>query len=424
MKPNQRLISGVALAVATFAIAGCDDFLAVENPTVIESTTVNPVTDAETFSLSAQTDFFDAYDNIVVYGAFFSGEAWVDDTFPTRNDIAQRTIDPRNGTVNAEVFAPLASAIASNERVLNLFKGTPQENSINAARAALNSGFAIQLMAETFCQGVISKGTGITTADLGPPLGTAETINEAINRFMRAVELGTTLKNNAIVNAAQVGLARAYLQKGDLAQASAAAQKVPANFRYDALKVDDPSFRTRLGNTPFFFTALRPNLVVPPYYRALNDPRVTFTREKQPSTGQGGSLEFFAQTKYPGYGTNVRLASGLEARYVHAEAQLKLGNSAPAQALIAERRIPSSAEGDDFASGNPLLIELLDQKSRDFYLEGKHMGDFRRNPQATPYVPPAGSRFYNPSVGGNIGAQTCFLIPEQETSNNPNFPKS
>lgn len=420
MNIKRRSTLGAALVAATFATTGCNEFLEVENPTVIEASTVDAVQDAETFSLSAQTDFWDAFDNVAVYGAFFSGEAWVDDTFPTRNDIARRTIDPQNGTLNGEVFAPLVSSIAANERVLKLLQGTAGENSISAARAALSSGLAIELMAETFCQGVISTDL----QNLGAPLTTEQTLNEAIQRLQRAVALGTSLRNQEIVNAARVGLARAYLQKGDLANAASEAAKVPSSFVYNALKVDDPSQRGRLGNTQYFFTVLRPNLVVPPYYRALNDPRVPSTRDKQPPTGQGGQLVFHAQAKYTSWRQPVRLASGLEARYIAAEAELKRNNPAPALTLINERRAVAGLGIFAGVGTGAILRELLDQKSRDFYLEGKHLGDWRRNPEATPYVPAAGSTYYNPAVGGAFGTDRCLIVPEQETSNNPNFPKS
>ena len=43
---------------------------------------------------------------------------------------------------------------------------------------------------------------------------------------------------------------------------------------------------------------------------------------------------FYRQTKYVEWGDDVRLASGLEARYIAAEAQLKAGTPVAALALI------------------------------------------------------------------------------------------
>jgi len=70
-----------------------------------------------------------------------------------------------------------------------------------------------------------------------------------------------------------------------------------------------------------------------------------------------------------------------------------------------------------------VLAELMDQRARDFWLEGKHLGDWQRNPTATPYVPATGTPYYKPTQG-NFGNATCFPVPDIEINANPNFPKS
>ena len=67
------------------------------------------------------------------------------------------------------------------------------------------------------------------------------------------------------------------------------------------------------------------------------------------------------------------------------------------------------------------MTDLLDQKARDFYLEGTHMGDWRRNQTAAPYIPPSGTPYYNVTEGGVFGTQTCMPLPDDEVLNNPNF---
>src|SRR5690606_20576578 len=175
------------------------------------------------------------------------------------------------------LYQPLALAATSNLRILEMLQGTEKAVSVSSARAALHLAFSLQLMSETFCQGVLA---------LGAPMSREETAREAILYFQQAVELSTATVQPQLALAAQVGMARAYLQVGDFAAAAAAAAAVPADFRYDALKVDDASSRTRLGNTIFYYTAARPNLVVPPYYRVLGDDRVPFGLLTDPATGQ------------------------------------------------------------------------------------------------------------------------------------------
>lgn len=422
MNSKRSALTAAVLVTAAFA-GGCDNFLEVEHPGVIDAGTIDPVVEAETFSLSAQTNFFNAYDNVVVYGAFFTGEAWVDDTYAGRKDVGRRSVNDRDALLVADLYQPLALAATSNLDVLESLAGTEKEVSVSSARAALHLGFSLQLMAETFCQGVLA---------VGAPMTQEETAREAIRYLLQAVELANAVGQPNFALAAHVGLARAYLQVGDYAAAAAAASRVPAEFRYDATKVDDASSWDRVGNTIFYYTAARPNLVVPPYYRALADDRVPFglltDPAGQPVGGQGGMLAYFYQRKYAGFAAPVRLASGLEARYLGAEAELKLGNAALAIALAEERRsaFPMAQDGDavDFVADASPLRDLLDQKARDFYLEGKHMGDWVRNPEATPYVLPAGIGYYDAVYGGTVGGATCFVLPAVERENNPNFPRS
>lgn len=426
---NRFRFLGAVAAAAALGAGACDSLMEVDNPTVIDASTVDPVQDAPTFAQSALNNLWDAFDDAIIYGGWFSGEIWEGDSFPTRTDIGRRNIDfaegtgTTNGTVDDEVYAPLARAIATGERLQEILADAPDAASnINIARGAFASGYATLLEAELFCTVVISSSVD----NMGPPLTPAQAAEQAIVRLQRVVDITGNSDHEdaeALGLAARVGIARAHLFLGNNTQAATVAAQVPADFELYAPKVDDASYRTALGNTVYNLTLARPAIVVPPYYRALNDERVPFALGPAPAwplQAQDAHLDFYRQTKFEDYGDDIRLASGLEARYLAAEAQLKEGNAAAATALIAER----SAEGGDDAvftpSGNTLR-DLLDLKARDFYLEGTHMGDWRRNPDATPYVPAAGSPYYNPTEGGVFGTQTCMPLPDDEVLNNPNF---
>jgi hypothetical protein len=419
------MVAASAIVVTT----GCDDWLTVKNPTVIDAGTVDPVEDAPTFARSAMNNLFDAFDDAIVYGAWFSGEAWEGDSFPTRTDVGRRNIDysettgTTNSSVNGDVYAPLARAIATGERVQELLADASDVSSnINIARSAFASGYGIQLEAELFCQVVISSGPH----NLGAPLTSQQGAAEAEKRFRKVIEVGTangTTEGKNLAMAAQVGLARALLFQGKNGEAATEAAKVPADFKFEAPKLDDASYRAALGNTVYSFTLARPALVVPPYYRDLKDSRVTSELGPSPAwplKAQDNFLDFYRQTKYKNWDADIRLASGLEARYIAAEAMLKAGDPGEALALIAERK---AAGGADAAAGpgGSTLKQLLDQKARDFYLEGTHMGDWRRNPDDTPYVPASGTDYYNTSEGGKFGTQTCMPMPSAEVLNNDNF---
>ncbi|HET9013683.1 MAG TPA: RagB/SusD family nutrient uptake outer membrane protein, partial [Gemmatimonadaceae bacterium] len=90
-------------------------------------------------------------------------------------------------------------------------------------------------------------------------------------------------------------------------------------------------------------------------------------------------------------------------------------------ALIDARRAanqqPAYTGGLDAAS---VLTELFDQRAREFFLEGKRLADFRRNPAATRFVPATGSAYVKPGYAA-VGSQTCYPIPRAERDNNPNL---
>jgi hypothetical protein len=131
------------------------------------------------------------------------------------------------------------------------------------------------------------------------------------------------------------------------------------------------------------------------------------------------------QTKYLTYGDPIRLASGLEAQFIAAEAPLHAsGATGPALALIASERMtgnqsPYSGPTDTLS----VLTELLNQRAREFWMEGKKLGDIRRNPSVSlPAIltEPVGAPFFGPT-GGNFGSTFCAPIPPEEVNANPNL---
>ena len=106
-----RTTAGAALLLGT---AGCgDSFLKVTNPNVIDAATVDPVSGATTLALSAQQNFTFAIGWLASYVAWFTGEANVSDTFPTRNEFGYRTITDLNGSLASDVWSPMQQAAAS-----------------------------------------------------------------------------------------------------------------------------------------------------------------------------------------------------------------------------------------------------------------------------------------------------------------------
>jgi starch-binding outer membrane protein, SusD/RagB family len=418
MRKIVRAVSRTAAgAVFVLGATACgDDFVTVTNPNVIDAATVDPTASGALLAFSAQQNFVDMFGVLAMYGGWFSGEANVSDTFPTRNEFGIRNITDLNGSLNGDVWAPLSRAIASAKTVLDLELPNPTSN-LSLARAATFRGFAMLQMASDFCTGTFSSG---------PELNTNAMLDSASFWFTRAIEVGranATADGVALANASLVGRARAKLQRGDNAGAAADANAVPAGFTFNLRYTDDLANRNRLSNDLWIFSFTRGSISVAPWYRQ-NDPRVTYRvpgGSPPPSAvGQddvpGG---FHQQTKFPGFDSPMRLASKLEADYIAAEAS---ANVEQQLALIAARRAangrPAYSGPTDAAS---VKTELFNQRALEFYLEGKRVADFRRSPTSVaPTVTAAGQPYFKPGYG-NTGTDTCYPIPRTERDNNPNM---
>ncbi len=403
----------VLTGVAVIGLASCS--MNVDNPSVIDAGKFNPNNDGTTLALSAQTNFYIAFQSVAMFGGLISEEVWTGAVRLQTNRLAARNFVGTDD-INADFFAPLSLAIASNENAVSvLAKGANASTDLNLATAAMNLGFSLDVMAETMCSGVIQGGPELTDTQL---------LDTAVTAFTQAITVATAAgpAGAAIVNASNVGLARAYLQMGDFANAAATAALVPPDFVINVVTSANVSTQGVLGNT-YHFNSLQGQIIAPQLYR-IGDPRMPIDSTTPCATLN--QLPCVIQAKYTSYGDPIRLGSGLEAQYIQAEAELHgSGATSNALALIAARRAagaePAYSGGTDTLS---VISELLNQRARDFWMEGKKLGDIRRNPSVpltAVLADPAGAPFYTTSGGGTFGTNLCAPIPPEETNANPNF---
>jgi starch-binding outer membrane protein, SusD/RagB family len=413
---TQKILSRVAIAVASaVGVVGCNDFLTVKNPTVIEVTTLDPVADAPVLANSAIQNLAQAYGWLIMYTSWMAGETDVAETFPTRNEFGRRAVDPTNGSLSTDVWFPLSQSAASTYLVLEIDLPTPESNT-NYQKAHFALAWSFLFMAENFCQGAVRSGAPLTTATM---------LDSAIVHFTAAIDIGiaaNTTDSKSMSEAARVGRARAKLQKGDKAGATTDANAVPAAFNYTLAYFDDLSNRTRVGNRMWQFTADRGSIAIAPAWR-VNDPRVPqrvapsslLPQDANYTVDRG--LPYVIQNKYPGFASAIRLASKIEADYIVAEAAGTAAQLVQIQARRAANSQPVYAGPVDAAS---VLAEFETQRGLEFFLENKRLGDMVRNGAAVLFVPVPGSTYFKPGFSP-VGNQTCIPLPNTETDNNPNF---
>jgi len=412
---NLRRFARTAI-VAGALLAGCTNWLSVDNPTVIDKDALDPVADAAVLAKSAQQNFASAYGHLIVYSSWFVGETDVSETFPTRNEFGRRNITIQNGSLDTDVWFPLSQTVASAYLVLDASLPDPATN-INYARVNLFLGFSYLFMAEQFCRGTVRSG---------PELSTAAMLDSAVAHFTLAISQGDAAGSDGpnLANAARVGLARAQLQAGRLPEAIAAAGTVPAAFNYNLNYVDDLAQRFRLANRMWFYVRDRGSIAVAPIWRTTTSDtlRVPWLVQsvyapQDAAYASDRGVPYAIQQKFPDYNVPVRLASKLEADYITAEAQ---GTAAQLLLIDSRRAAFGQAPYAGLTDSNSVLTEFFTQKGLDFYLEGKRLGDFRRYPANIIGVPVPGSTYWKPGFSP-VGSDVCYPLPITEIDNNPNL---
>lgn len=421
MNQLKRALGIASVAVFGTMLAGCESFLEVDNPNNLETENIDPESDANLLGWSVFQEWISDISELSVQTAWFTGSAWVGDTFPTRNDYGRRDIP--NTTQDGGHWNDAGDNIYFARTTIQSIEAAGP--SLDLARAYFVSGESIRTLAETFCVGTIADFT-VSPPEAGMPMSTNELLDAAIADLTMVRNVASSVTGDdaadaqALSMAAQVHIARAHLQAGRASQASAAAAQVPADFHFELWHLDDSSNRA-LGNDVWSFSEARISLVVPPVFRAMadaGDPRIAYVDEGRPA--QDGVLNFYRQDKIKGWAAGDRWASGLEARYIQVEAEQ---NAAAMLDFINERRAFGNQDPFQQTSDmDVLMTELMEQKTRDFWLESStRMADFRRVPQYMSYIIPTGvDTYYKPDLG-IVGTDTCWPVPIAECQTNPNF---
>jgi hypothetical protein len=405
---------------AALGLTACK--LGVTNPAVIDASKFNPAADGTTLALSAQTNFYVAFQSVMFNGGLIADEIETGAIRLQTNNIASRNFVGTDD-IDPNFFSPLSLAASSNISAAEVLKkGSGAASDPNLALASMNAGFTLEIMAETMCESDLQAGPKLTDAQL---------LDSAIDRFKTAITVGTAASASDVVNASNVGLARAYLQAGKYAVAAQTAALVPGDFTSYIVTSANPA---TLTSTPYnglvglanldYVTKAIGQALAPALYQNLNDPRVQTETSTVTPTNAALPAPYIVDAKYNAYADPIRMTSGLEAQFIVAEAQLHSGNTGPALTLIASER---TAGGQGAYAGSPapdsVLAELLNQRAREFWMEGKKLGDLRRNPTVPlekVLTDSVGAKFYGVSHA-TFGNTFCVPIPPEETGANPNL---
>jgi hypothetical protein len=344
------------------------------------------------------------------------------ESFPDRISVDQRDIIPSNLSLVA-LFLDLSRARATADFASSQYNRL-DAGALGQSEVLSLAAYAYILFAENYCSGVpFSRLNDAGGIEYGDPQTRDQILTTAIAKLDSAITIATAKQDADLLNLARVGRARALLDLGRFADAATAATAVPTSFEY-LVRSSANSLRQNNGiwnytaNTFAFSVPDREGINGLPYLSA-DDPRLDVV-----ATGQRGfdrATPFNLQLKYPDLQSNVVLASGIEARLIQAEAQLRAGTPGPAFSTLNSIRAtaglaPLTDPGTDLARTNLLFRE------RAFWMWGTahRLGDMRRlvrqYSRAQNTVFPTGE--YH--KGGNYGTDVNFPVSSDER-NNPKF---
>lgn len=432
MKLMNRWPATCALVVTTLVASACEDALRVESPGRIPAGPLENPANAALLVNGAVTDFECAFGTYVVVSGLV-GEELEDytqtaDRWPyDRRDVQSR--DRRyavNSCENIGLYTPLQAARVTANSARRLLEGWTDAEVPNrqqlTARAAAYEAWSLLLLGEAFCTTVLSTVDG---ADFvyGDEITRQQVLAEAETRFTQAITATQQFTDTAMQNLrnmALLGRARTRLDLNNTAGARADAALVPAAFVFNVTA----SAITSRRNNRVFAESNDPSVSssVGARYRAMNDPRVPYRNLNRPNAL---GVPAVAQLKYTSNATPIPLATGDEAQLIIAEIDAaNAATQANAIAIINTFR----ARGNQGVYAGPvdaasLRAEVIDQRRRELFLEGTHLGDIVRYGVAL--TPATGTNY---PAGGQYGTQQCvggtqvgLPLPDIERQNNPNL---
>jgi len=325
------------------------------------------------------------------------------------------------------VFGNLSRARASADDGLvrlQAILGAGYGKSLNVARVFAYGGYAYVLLGEGYCDAPIALSAALKPAEL---------FARAIAHFDSAIAVATAASAGApaatvtaaqdIINMSRVGAARAALKMNDFAKSKGYAILVPDTYEklayYSANSVRENNIVNSAARTTGAWLSMTP------VFQGLNDPRLPQPTASRAGLNSNPIWVPFRPSQYSGWvatnpqqiidiTSNIRFASGLEAKYDALEAD---GPNAAMLAFVNSRRAVGGKAAVNL-SGAELTAEFRWQRAYDFYLTGQRLGDLRRYAATGTNLFPTGKY---PVFPDPYGTMQCFIVPRSEKTGNPNY---
>src|SRR5919108_372930 len=329
----------VALLSAAL-LASCTDLLTPDNPSEILAEDLEDPRALPILLAGVAGDYDYMYSYAIVTTGHFANEIWHTGSQGGWRELNRGIADPQGQMGTVYDRAVKANWVADNAAALIEEVFPDAQSRPELARTRIYAGFAQLMLADNFCAATINGG---------PALAPAAMYREALANFTDALAItAAASQDTARAKLAAVyrlqalaGRARANLMLELFQAARDDASQIPGNWRFQAIYSINSSreenfvpshtvarFRKEGGVDPRFFED--------PRY--ASDPRLNFINKGPAFKGEDRIRQFVEQTKYPERFSPANIASSQEARLIEAEAELELGNTERAIAIINQLR--------------------------------------------------------------------------------------
>jgi hypothetical protein len=439
------------VATAAVLLSGCSGLLDVDERGIIDFDELNAAGPASVATIvnGVVGNYQEMFDDVVRYTSLFTDEMISAGTFETRTEVDRRRIDPSNATLTGTIYTGLHVARMQADTAVALLQerlADPAYDSVETevregiALSKLYAGYSRLWLGELYCWSIL---TGMFPEPA--PIPPNSRVLQGRLTLLEAEAAAGPLGLDDVRLAAVVGQARAQLWLGNYAAAATLAQAVPRGFTYWAdysyndpeqynemytfswgegegvqWTVGDGTTATRGGERFEHFDAfVGLNLI-----EVEPEGYVSFT----------SSIPVMLQQLYRRPDAQILMASGVEAQLIRAEADVRAGQTASAQALLNDLRADYSFRAtvqwgveppDSTGALQPLTLSgdletdvktVADERARELWLTGDRFTTARRLRRdaslAIDLFPPV-------KTGINGGDDIAFPMVELELDANP-----
>lgn len=409
----RRIRTTVMVGALLLGVSGCDQLLEVNIPGRVQEQDLDDPALAPTLVAGALGEFECALNQMIPTNAFLTGELISSNFFLASNAWGRREepfmrdspgeCPAGRGIASYGYYTPMQRARWMAEdaarRIAEFTEDEVPDKQGMLASLNAYAGYSYIHLGQNYCE---------IAVDNGPVMSLDEVLSVAEQRFTDAIQFAEAAGDDDIRNMALVGRARARLSLGALEEAALDAEQVPQGYVRNA---EYSTASVRRENSTFNRTETN-YLSVGADWRDLSvagapDPRVPVMNTG--GAGQDGTTPQWDQLKYTSRADPIPIASWREAQFIIAEAR---GGAAAIEALNRVRSahgLPPIEEEEIV----DLLDTILEERRREFFLEGQGHSDMIRHDVPFPSGLNHKGQIFQP--------YECMPLPDVERFNNSNI---